>query len=133
MPMMNDRGWNIPRAPAEQPRAQTQVGIVSEGEESFVEAAGLFEDLAMVKSRARVGPQNFFRFVVLTRVGFHCAPAAILSIPVDEMASLVDDIRRALKKNFAGEHTDAARRIAITNQFRQPVRFRNGVTVEQSD
>src|SRR5438128_6118341 len=133
MPMMNNRGWNIPSAPTEQPRAQTQVGIVAEGEEHFVEAAGFFEDLAMVQSRAGVRPKNFFRFVILTNVGFHCAPAAILTIPIDEMAGLVDHARRASKKNFAGEHTDPPGGITTANQFRQPIRFRNGITVEESD
>ena len=49
------------------------------------------------------------------------------------MAGFVDDIRRALKKNFAGQHTDSTGRVTVPNQFRQPIGLCNGITVEQCD
>ena len=82
---------DIPRFPAEKPGSQTEIGIVTEGKEAFVESSGFLENLAMVKRCASVRPENLFRTVLLSNVLLHGAPAAILTIPIDQMSSLVDD------------------------------------------
>src|SRR5438046_363610 len=107
MPMVDDGGWHVPGGPSQKARAQAEVRIVAEGEKRLVEAAGLLENLAMVKSGTGIRPEDFFRFVILADVGLHRSPASILPIPINQMAGLVDDAMRVLKKDFAGEHTDA--------------------------
>src|ERR1051326_5683482 len=133
MTMVNNCRWNVPRAPSKKACTQAQIRIITKSEKRLVEAARLLEDLAMVKSSAGIRPQDFFRFIVLAHVRLHCAPAAILAVPVNQMARFVDHAFRVLKEDFAGEHADAARRVAITNQLLQPVRFCNCVSIEKRD
>src|SRR5690348_3135542 len=133
MPMVDDGGWHIPGGPSQKARAQAEVRIIAERKKRLVKAAGLLEKFAMVKSGAGIRPEDFFRFVILADVGLHRSPAAILPIPINQMAGFVDDALRVLKQDFAGEHADAMGEIAIANQFLEPIRFRDGIGIEQRD
>src|SRR5690349_14530576 len=88
---------HIPRFPAQKPRSQTETSIVTERKKTFVESSGFLENRAMVKRRASIRPENLFRTVILSNVLLHSASAAILTIPIDEMSSLVDNAGPALE------------------------------------
>src|SRR5262249_33182357 len=113
MPVTHDCRRHIPRFPAEKPGSQTEIGIVAEGEEAFVESSGFLENLAMVKRCASVRPEDLFRTVVLSNILLHCAPAAILAVPIDQMSGLVDDARPALKQYLAAQHANSAASIPV--------------------
>src|SRR5690242_13418433 len=117
MLVINDCRWDIPGGPTEQPRTKSKISIVTEREESLVETTRLFKNSTMIKGGTSVGPKDLFRFVVLADIAFHCSSAAILSIPVNQMTGFVDHAWRALKKDFARQHANAAGGITIPNQF----------------
>src|SRR5205809_1017438 len=100
MTMVNNSRWNVPCAPSKQACTQAQIRIITKSEKRLVETAGFLEDFAMVKSGAGIRPKDFFGVVVLADVRLHCASAAILAVPVNQMAGFVDHALRFLKQNF---------------------------------
>src|SRR5262249_2415051 len=133
MTMVNNGRWNVPGGPSEQSCTQPEIRIVAKSEECLVETTGLFKNPAMVKGCAGVRPENFLGFIVLANVSLHCASAAILAVPINQVARFVNDALGILKQDFAGEHSNAASRVAISDQFLKPIRFRNSIAVKQSD
>src|SRR5262249_51126289 len=128
--MVHKGRWNVPGAPAEEPRTHPKVSIVAESKERLIESAGLLKNLAVIHRRTRVRPQDFFRVIVLAYIGFHRAAAAVLTVPVDQMPDFVYDAWRVLKKNFTGEHPNL-RGIRISHQLLKPIGCRDGIAVEQ--
>src|SRR2546423_283085 len=102
--VINNGSRYIPSGPTQQPRTQTKVRIITEREEGLVETPCFLKNFAVVQGSTSIRPKDLLRFVVLTDVGFHCASATILAIPVDEMARLVDDPWWVLEKDLARQH-----------------------------
>ena len=124
---------HVPGLPAQQPGSNPQVRVVAVGEERLVEAACLLEQLPVIQSRAGVRPEDFLRPVILACVRFHGAAAAILAIPVDEVACLVDYARRVVKQDLAGQHPDPALHVTVPQQLFQPCGIGDRIVVEKSD
>src|SRR6185503_8198059 len=101
MAMVNNRRRNVPGTPTQKARAHAEIGIVAECEKRLVEASRFFENLPVIQRGAGVGPENFLGAIVLSDVCFHGAAATVLAIPVNQMANLVDHVRRVLEKNLA--------------------------------
>src|SRR5262245_3574441 len=117
MAMVNHSCWYVPRAPAQQPCAHAEVRVVTESEESFIETARLLEQLTVIERGAGIRPQNLLWAIILPNVCFHCAAAAVLSVPVDQVAGFVDNLWGILKENLARQHSYAFCGIAVSNQL----------------
>src|SRR5262249_43472019 len=131
MTMVNHSCWNVPRTPAQEPCAHAEVRVVTESKESFIETAGLLEQLTVIERCARVRPEDLLRPIILPNICFHCAAAAVLSVPVDQVAGFVDNFGGILKKNFACQHSYAFGGIAVLDQLFQPIRLSNSISVQK--
>src|SRR4029453_17289884 len=115
---MDNGRRHVPGFPAQKPRAHPQIGIVPEGEEFLVKAPGLFEDFSVIESGARIWPEGLFRPFELTDIRRLASAPAILAIPVNQMAHLIDDVSRILEQDLAGEHSDPRVELTIAHHFR---------------
>src|ERR1700735_2354984 len=124
---------DIETAPAGDAGAQTELRVVAEHEEVFVESADLVEHGFAVHGGGAIRPEALLDAVILAAIDLAGAAAAVLAIGGDEMANLVDAARIFVHQHLGGRHADIRRRAEGASQGRQEVRLRLGVVVQKSD
>src|SRR5678816_1386810 len=130
---MDDGRRHVPRFPPQESRAHSEIGVISKGEEVLVEATGLFKDLSVIQRGAPIRPESLFRLFELTDIRRLTPSSSILAVPIDQVAGLIDDVLRILQQDLAREHADAPVRITVAHHLREPLRFCDGIRVEQRD
>src|SRR5258708_20205085 len=123
----------IKAQPPRDTRAQTEFGIVAICEKIFVEAADLLQHRFAVHWTAPVGPEASLFGVELSGVQRAAAAPGILPIGEHQVPGFIDARRVFPYQHLGARHPDLGTRGAGALQFRQPVRFRLGVVVEQGD
>ena len=104
----------VDTAPSCDARAQSQLGVISVGEEIFIEPSDLIEHLLAIQRRAPVRPQDFLLPVELPGVERSTAPPAVLAIRKNEVPGFIDNAWVLPDENFAGRHANVRRTVTGT-------------------